>query len=200
MSSCAAPSLADRLVTACSTGDLPSAKAAVVDGASVNEKGKAPGWGGSLVTPLAAAVFKKHHDVAVWLLSCGADPNGDDVMRGGSYGSTDVILQLLIDAGGDVNRGTGSYGQPPLFSAVEGDNSKGKLRVLLAQPALDFTIEYDGKTPEQYALEKGRPKVARRIAKEVRTTGRAFFLALPGPVASGRRVDVVLTVCGRCCG
>ena len=32
------PSLADRLVTACATGDLPSAKAAVADGVSVNER------------------------------------------------------------------------------------------------------------------------------------------------------------------
>ena len=58
-----APSLADRLATACFHGDLPAANAAVADGASVNEKGRTPGFGTGL--PLAAALLNKHHDVVV---------------------------------------------------------------------------------------------------------------------------------------
>ena len=111
----ASPSLADRLVTACDEGDLPSAKAAVADGASVNEEGRTPGWRRP-VLPLAASVARKHHDVVVWLLSHGADPNGVDVMFYGARNSTTAILQLLIDAGGDVNRK--SSGDPPLFAAT----------------------------------------------------------------------------------
>ena len=116
-SSGASPSLADRLAMACYKGDLPSAKAAVADGASVNEKGRALGWGVDL--PLVPAVDQRHHDVVVWLLSHGADPNGEGVMWYGAWYSTAAILQLLIDAGGDVNRASGIYGGPPLFTAVE---------------------------------------------------------------------------------
>ena len=140
-SSAASPSLADRLVTACANGDLPSAEAAYADGATANEKGTTPGWG--VVRPLLAAVKRKHYDVVVWLLSHGADPNGDAVMTSGVAHSTVDILQLLIDAGGDVNRE--SYGEPPLFPALR-YKREDKVRVLLAQPSLDFTIKYDGKT------------------------------------------------------
>ena len=49
-----APSLADRLATACANGDLPSANAAVADGASVNAEGRTHDWDGEL--PLATAV------------------------------------------------------------------------------------------------------------------------------------------------
>ena len=131
MSSSGASSLADRLVTACANGDIRSGKEAILNGASVNEEGWLP-WGVS-VLPLAAAVqldFElDHHHVIVWLLSLGADPNGDDVMYYGTIRSTAAILQLLIDAGGDVNRS--SHGQPPLFWAV-GENREDKVRVLLA--------------------------------------------------------------------
>ena len=177
-SSDAAPSLADRLVAACYNGVLPSAKAAVADGASVNEKGEAP-WGGTDLA-LAAAVTNNHGDVVVWLLSHGADPNGDKVMTRGAYYCTAGMLQLLIDAGGDVNR-SGGGGHLPLFAAVQGNNSEDNVRVLLAQPSLDFNIKtYDGDTPEQFARENYRPEVADMIAQEVSKNG------LPGllPAAS----------------
>ena len=77
------PSLADRLATACVNGDLPSARAAVADGASVNEEGDAPGWFDS-IPPLEAAVYREQHDVVVWLLSHGADPNRDNVVPVGA--------------------------------------------------------------------------------------------------------------------
>ena len=157
MSSGASPSLAARLVAACWAGDLPSAKALVADGASVHEKGNVPGWLGTDL-PLTAAVYSKHEDVAVWLLSHGAYPNGDSVMFCGTYHSTAAILQLLIDAGGDINRK--SNDEPTLFTAVRGFKSEGNVRVLLVQPSLDFTITYDGKRPEKYARDKGKPVVA----------------------------------------
>ena len=157
------PSLADLLVTACYERDLPSAKAAVADGASVNEEGTARGVGALL--PLAAAVFWQHIELVVWLLSLGADPNGDMVMWQGACKSTAGILQLLIDVGGDVNRESG--GRPPLFPAVEGFNSEDNVRVLLAQPSLDLTIKSDGKTPEQYARARHRLALADVIAQEV---------------------------------
>ena len=170
-SSGASPTLADRLVTACINDDLPSARAAVADGASVNEQGTAP-WG-DVVLPLRATVSKQHHDVVVWLLSHGADPNGGNVMFHGIVNGTAAILQLLIDAGGDVNRE--SHGWPPLFAAVL-FNEQDNVRVLLAQASLDFTIKFDGKTPEQYARDKGRPALADMIAQEVSGQGYRVFL------------------------
>ena len=167
-SSGASPSPADRLVSACVIGDLPSAKAAVADGASVNEKGAGPGWV-STQLPLTAAASMQHHDVVVWLLSLGADPNGDSVMYYGARCSTAGTLQLLIDAGGDVNRK--SAGMPPLISTVDGDNREDKTLVLLAQPSLDLTIQYAGHTPEQWARAFGWPAVADIIAQEVSGKG-----------------------------
>ena len=169
---------------ACENGDLPSVKAAVAAGASVNE-GRVPGWG--TILPLAAAVGRKHHDVVVWLLSHGADPNGDGVMNVGAYESTAVTLQLLIDAGGDVNRE--SLEMPPLCAAVIGNSSEGNERVLLAQPSLDFTIEYDGNSPEQWARDIYRPALAELIAQEVR--GNGGF-----PFGLGKPLALTVCVCG----
>ena len=50
---------ADRLVKACFNGDLPAAKALVVDGASVNEEGWLPAWG-EWLPPLTPAVSRSH--------------------------------------------------------------------------------------------------------------------------------------------
>ena len=168
-------------MAACWAGDLPSAKALVADGASVHEKGKVPDWVGTDL-PLTAAVYSTHEGVVVWLLSHGADPNGDSVMFCGTYPSTAAILQLLIDAGGDVNRR--SNGRPPLFAAVL-YNSEDNVRVLLAQPSLDVAIKCDAKTPEKYARARGKPAVADTIAQEVRRKGLAGLLGFR-----------VLTVCG----
>ena len=163
--------LADRLARACWNGDLPSAKAAVGDGASVHEEGTASGVGSAL--PLAAAVFTKHNDVVVWLLSHGADPNGDRVMTYGARYTSAAILQLLIDAGGDVNRKSG--GELPLFTAVEYIKSEDRVRVLLAQPALNLTVKCDRKTPEQWARDNHTPALADMIAQEVSGKGWPFF-------------------------
>ena len=65
------------------------------------------------------------------------------VMYCGAYESTAAILQLLIDAGGDVNRK--SVGQRPLRPVVL-YNKPHKLSVLLAQPSLDLSIQFEGKT------------------------------------------------------
>ena len=167
--------LADRLVTACKNGDLPSAKAAVADGASVNEWGRTLGFF-SLVRrlPLAEAVYGRHHDMVVWLLSHGADPNGDDVMDGSVDLSTTAILQVLIDAGGDVNQERNGVVGLPLYIAIY-CHVEGSLRVLLAQPSLDLTIAFEGNTvtPERFARSELQPKLAAVIAREVRRGRRS---------------------------
>ena len=166
--------LADRLVTACHTGDLPSAQAAVADGASIEAVGKilVPGWHCTM-DPLAAAVFNGHRAVVVWLLSLGTSPTRGQVMWFGAGNSTPDILQLLIDAGGDVNRKSGGL-VPPLFTAVcerrKGDN----VRVLLAQPCLDFTTTYQGQSAEQYARGWSDPAVVKSLKNEV-SVGAGVF-------------------------
>ena len=160
----AASAPANRLATACDSGDIPSAIAAVADGASVNKEGITRGW---LLLPLTAAVRNKDLPVVVWLLSVGADPNGDDVMWYGSIESTAAILQLLIDAGGDVSGE--SDGVPRLHAAVA-DNNEGKVRALLAQPSLDLTAICDDQTAEQSARSRCRTALADMIAQEVRET------------------------------
>ena len=159
----ASPSLAARLATACANGNFRSTKAAIAGGASVNEPGEAPDWA-LLFVPLAAAVYTRHDDLAVWLLSHGADPNGDKVMHYGAGWGTVDILRLLIDAGGDVNRESG--GEPPLFSAVM-IGSVNKVRVLLAQPSLDLTITDHDQTPEQCARDQDYLALADIIVQEV---------------------------------
>ena len=121
-------------------------------------------------------MYRQHLDVVVWLLSHGADPNGDNVMYHGARDSAASILQLLIDAGGDVNRS--SVGRPPLFTAMVGDNVDDNVRVLLAQPCLGLTITYSGETPEQYARYIGKPALADMIAQEVSRKGLPVVLCV----------------------
>ena len=163
----APPSPADRLVAACYNGDLLAAEAAIADGAAVNEKGKPPsyirGWSSTWL-PLKAAVVNDHLDVVVWLLSHGGDPNGDAVMSCAARDSTTDILQLLIDAGGDVNRR--SDRELPLFAALYGQRED-NFPVLLAQPSLDLTVTNDGRTPEQYAFTYGSFDLVMDVWREV---------------------------------
>ena len=167
MSSPTSPSspslLATQLADACDAGNFQAAKAAVDAGASVNDKRSAPGYLNP-VCPLAAAAFNHSQAVVVWLLRHGADPNGDSVMSDGACYSTPAILQLLIDAGGDVNRNSGRM--PPLFAATN-YNHQENVQVLLAVPALDLAINCNGRTPEQYAREINKHHIAELFAEEV---------------------------------
>ena len=172
-SSRASSSPADMLLAACWRGDLPSIEAAVAAGARVTGEEQACAVTSRpsptavhrpAVLPLAAAVAWKHYAVVVWLLANGADPNGEDVLYRAARWSTAGILQVLIDAGGDVNLAVS--GAPPLVWAV-GDNREDNVRVLLAQPCLACSVTCDGETPEQYARESGSPDIADLIAAEV---------------------------------
>ena len=154
---------ADRLVAACLWGSLPSAQAAVADGARVNVPGKAPGW--SRILPLRAAVDRTRYDVVVWLLSLGADPDGERVMYGAVCMASPQVLQLLIDVGGSVNRK--SNGDVPLFFTID-DYKRDMARVLLDQPRLDMSVRFGGKVVEDFVRGYPRPALADLIADEVR--------------------------------
>ena len=108
--------------------------------------------------PLAAAVSSRDRDVVVWLLSLGADPNGDHVMYYCACDSTTDIMQLLIDAGGDVN-GT-------LIGAVDQYDAD-NVRVLAAQPIVDAAVKYGGATTGQRARSRSSRAGVAAIAEEV---------------------------------
>ena len=157
------PSPADRLVSACWQGDVQAAAAAVADGASVNGKAAIPFLGPGL--PLVAALYNAHDDAVVWLLSLGADADGDDVMFTAAADSASDILQLLIDVGGDVNRASGRA--PPLFCAVLRTRRIGNVAVLLAQPCLDLAAVYDNMSPLQFAHSWHQDSAADLLVEEV---------------------------------
>ena len=183
-------SLADWLVMACKYGDLSTAKTAVEAGASVSEQG----WtAGCTWLPLTAAVAYKYLDVVAWLLSLGADPNGDGVMFYAAWMSSPDILQLLIDAGGDVNWASAGGPLPPLVTVLSVRRSPNEredcVRVLLTQPSLDLLFTYEGKLPELYARDNGDLALADMIAREVsRAQGHDVGLADLGKVGFGQCV------------
>ena len=148
-------------MTACMNGDLSSARAAVADGASVNKGAYIPH--APFATPLAPAAIVSR-DVTAFLLAQGADPNGHGVMcTSAGHGGADA-LQLLIDAGGDVN--WDSVGQAPVVSAIGLDNVS-TVRVLLAQPSLDVTVKYDHDSLNDLARRRGVGAVKRVVGKAV---------------------------------
>ena len=159
----AATSTADLLVVAAEAGDVPKIEALITGGAVVNNEGRSPGWGIRL--PLWAAVAREHYDAAVVLLSHGADPNGDRVMNAGARCSSAEVLQLLIDAGADVNAESDHL--LPVFWADIGYN-EAKMQVLLSQPSLDLGRTSNGKTPQQFARSLGGELYASMIDAEVR--------------------------------
>ena len=177
---CTVSSDPSRLVLACDVGDVATVKNAIKNGADVN--GRAKGRDDSPLTPLRAAVARRHHAVAAVLLAAGVDPNADDAMACCADTSTPpAILQLLVDAGGDVNRGSGGpHPAPPVFLVLrdgQGDPSP-CLRVLLSEPGLDLAVTdaADGKTAEQYARTKGKPGAADIIRNEVCVAVAVFAL------------------------
>ena len=167
--------LTQRLVSACRDNDLPSAQAAIADGASINDWEEQKPAGVSVPGPLKTAVMSKQRDLVAFLLSHGADPNRSDVMYCSVRESTPDILQLLIDAGGDVNQKFGVAQRPLLFSAVLVNDSESVpgtaadfVRVLLAEPSLDLDAKLDDKTPEMCAFDAGKPALGDLIAHEVK--------------------------------
>ena len=152
-------------MVACFHGDLQSAKAAVADGASVNQS-ETTRRAGSIIAelpelPLAVAVATNaDRDVVQWLLSVGADPNGHMVMPYCATTASTDILQLVVDAGG----GEGCGVLLPLLLAIAYKRTN-NVRLLLAQPSLAITD--GGVFLETHARGEGCHGLADIIAREV---------------------------------
>ena len=164
MSAPETPTLSDQFVTACLHGDLPMAERLLSLGASVNDRGAPRHWGA--MTPLYAAACRLHYDAVVWLLSRGAAVGADRIMFAAVQYRSRQILELVVDAGGDVNAET--FGWLPLVLAVRTTSTTGEMvAALLAQPCLDVHVTYLGRSVEALAVEHGKPHVADLIAREV---------------------------------
>jgi ankyrin repeat protein len=130
-------------------------------------------------TALHCAVWRKRRELVVALLAAGADANVEKRFVGGTslwWGAcktTAGILQLLIDSGGSVNE-PDDFGETPLMVLVRHNNgdAAARLALLLARPELELDAEWKGKTAEQWAKERGYPKLAAAIAEKQRTRRR----------------------------
>ena len=161
---------------ACQSGSLTAVKKVLSDGANVHELGNDLSYHGPQ-TPLCAAVRGPtiRLDVVKYLLSVGADPNGDETLPLVATGDfrRPEVLQLLIDAGGNVN---GPESPSLLFLTVSNSGNapdivENKVRILLAEPSLrlDSVSEKNGsKTPEELAHDQEYVGAADLIQLEVR--------------------------------
>ena len=165
--------LAERLVDACQRGDFPAAAAAIVEGAGVNDEAdsRSVEMIGTVYSPLCAAVCARHAALVLHLLHLGADPDGTNVMQCASDANdAPEILQLLVDAGGDVSRWSG--GERPIFTALGSATPEqaGALAVLLAQPTLQIDLKSRYNQSLEEVLERLRypAAVAAMVRQEVR--------------------------------
>ncbi len=148
-------------------------------------------------TALHCAVIHKRREMVVALLAAGADANmtslfGRTSVWHAAMDGTADILQLLIDGGGSVkeprNDGCTSRndGCTPLIALIlwnKGD-AAARLEVLLACPELDLDAEYEGKTAEQWAVDRGHVELALAIAQERARRGRWSALRVAWIVAT----------------
>jgi ankyrin repeat protein len=139
-------------------------------------------------TALHYAVIYERRELVVALLAAGADPNVKDadgwtsVWLGATFSAAD-ILQLLMDGGGSVKE-PASNGETPLIGFVRWSNgdAAARLKVLLVCSDLDLDAEYEGKTAEEWAVDRGHLGFAVAIVEERRrrmrwSALRAFWIA-----------------------
>ena len=164
--------LAERLTAACDKGELPAVRAALADGANVNEAGLILGSSILRSLPLDSALQQQlyrataeKHTAAVLMLAHGADPNSRSIMSTACFWATGALFKIVVAAGGDVNRVSG--GRPPLFNAVEARNEE-TARALLEDPRVDLATLHTGMSAEEYARDRNRPGIEVEIAREVR--------------------------------
>jgi hypothetical protein len=125
-------------------------------------------------TALHWAVRLRRREVVVALLAAGADANANDkyaatsVLWGAAYSTADIV-QLLIDGGGSVNE-PDKFGDTPLIALVMDNvgDAAARLQVLFLCPDLDLDATSDGKTAEEWAVDRGCSQLACAIADERR--------------------------------
>ncbi|MEN6414706.1 MAG: ankyrin repeat domain-containing protein [Veillonellales bacterium] len=128
-------------------------KTALSNGADVNFEGRTE-------TPLLVAIDKENISIVDFLLKNGADPNKSlDILsiqkevpiikatRKASYKKTsDKLVQLLVDAGADINSVNHS-GVSPLMTAVSNPPNIAMVQYLLSRGADVSQANSEGNTP-----------------------------------------------------
>jgi ankyrin repeat protein len=121
-------------------GELDSLNLLIQAGADPNQKGR---YG---ITPLMSACSSSHpnkYAIMKLLLQHGADPN-EALDRAIAQGELDS-LNLLIQAGADINRKGSYYGMTPLMNAFSSPNpNKYEIMKLLLQHGADPNATDDG--------------------------------------------------------
>jgi ankyrin repeat protein len=122
------------LIEAVQANDLPAATAAILAGASVNQRGPLA------LTPLHIACGRGYVQMVDKLIAAGADVHALDSSMGASAlhfaaesGVTDVA-QLLLDAGAFINLQSATVGLTPLINAIW-SKQVAMVRFLLARGA-----------------------------------------------------------------
>ena len=154
-------------VAAAADGRVEAVKAAVAAKVPVNGLSTESG-----LSALHAAVAAKQADVVVALLDAGANPNcldrqGRSVLFLCAERGTAAILRLLLKsrAIASLRAPDGETAVIALVVANEGDAEE-RLQVLLAERTTDLAVVYNGKTVEQWAVD--RPSLCKLIQVEAR--------------------------------
>ncbi len=147
--------------SAACAGDLAKVKSLVKEGTDVNTKGKGSGD----ETPLFAAVFADHNDVAKFLIAKGADVNAKDksgqtpLHPACEHGKRNMV-ELLIAEGADVN--AKDYGgATPLHRMFYSGRARLDIaELLIAKGAnVNARLTSNGSTPLHRAVEIGHTKI-----------------------------------------
>jgi len=146
--------------SAACAGDLAKVKSLVKEGTDVNTKGKGSGD----ETPLFAAVFADHNDVAKFLIAKGADVNAKDksgqmpLHSACEHGKRNMV-ELLIAEGADVNA-KDNGGHTPLHRMFFSGRARTDITELLIAKGANVNAKLtSGLTPLHYAVESGYTKI-----------------------------------------
>jgi ankyrin repeat protein/beta-lactamase regulating signal transducer with metallopeptidase domain len=151
---------------AASAGDLDEVKRLVEEGVDANTRAKGSGgW-----TPLFAAVFGDHIDVARFLITKGADVNAKDMagltpLHNSCEQGKRNMAELLIAEGADVNA-RDLAGRTPLHRMfIIGRDHMDVAELLIAEGAnVNAKVTGTRWTPLHYAVESGDARIVRLLS------------------------------------
>lgn len=165
-----------RLLDAARSGEVAEAKAALADGARINEKRRAFS-GSGLQTPLMAAVLHGNFAIVDVLLAAGADAtlgekDGFTPLHGAAFQGRARIARALFKHGkapNEMHKGDGNY---PAHRATWGKESRytDTLQVFLDNGVDPRLKNRDGKTLLESAMEAGNERTIALLRRALEET------------------------------